>query len=152
MTYESLSPDPIKTVPNSQSTHRMTPELQAQGFKYLSLEKQSWNPQKALAPTLVFPVSGWSSALRDRGKVKLFPIGEFIKDILSKLTLHWPIPPCLWNLFPWRKEGLTSFCKLRGAVWSCGSAEPLGAGTPSAALLFLVYKPSVLPTVWDFSS
>lgn len=100
MTYESLSPDPIKTVPNPQSTHRMTPELQAQGFKYLSLEKQSWNPQKALAPTLVFPVSGWSSALRDRGKVKLLPIGEFIKDILSKLTLIGPYPRVSGTYFP----------------------------------------------------
>lgn len=71
----------------------MTPELQTEGFEYLSVRKRSGSPQKALAPTLVFPVSGWSSALRDRGKVKLLPIGEFIKDILSNLPLHWPITP-----------------------------------------------------------
>lgn len=123
---------PLRHTPKLPNYGKNDPQATSKRIQVPVSANAAWNPQKALAPTLVFPVSGWSSAQRDRGKAKLLPIGESMKDTPSKLTLHWPT--CLCHLFSRRKGTLTSSCKLHVAVAlpSSGSGSIPGSSSLSS--------------------
>lgn len=128
--------------------YRTTPEPQAGGFKYLSLKKQPGTHRRLWHQRLS---SQWAVGLvpwKAEGKAKLLPIGETVKDIPFNLTLHWPVRPWLCHLFSKRKEPLTSSWKLHGAA----ALPSPGSVFTLSTLLFLVYKPSISPPAWDFSS